>query len=235
MKQYSGKQLTVHLVPYQDDAVTLDQIVTQLKQKPERKYTISEVSGLHAWYTKLSATAKAEAKAMIKSGQLEVAGGSWTTSDEATTNYEEIIDNILTGHHFLQKEFSYKPKVGWNIESRGHSATNAKVLAQLGFDSQFVQYIDTDLKQKLQSQTEQGLNFIWKQGDHDSILTSVIEPGSCPAGAIEMVNLAVEMSEQHKEVNLMMPLTCDYAKIDQLMAEAANLNKQVTFKVSTPS
>ena len=29
------------------------------------------------------------------------------------------------------------PKIGWNLEAYGHTSTNARLFAQLGFDAQF--------------------------------------------------------------------------------------------------
>lgn len=55
----------------------------------------------------------------------------------------------MIGHEFLQKEFGITPKIGWNLDAFGHSATNARLFAQLGFEAQFFSHIDEDLKRKL--------------------------------------------------------------------------------------
>lgn len=43
-------------------------------------------------------------------------------NDEACTYYEDIIDNMFTGHQYILKEFNFVPEVGWHIDPFGHSA-----------------------------------------------------------------------------------------------------------------
>jgi hypothetical protein len=57
--------------------------------------------------------------------------------DEACPIYEDMIDNMKTGHEFIIKEFGVKPRIGWSIDPFGHSNTNARILAEMGFDAWF--------------------------------------------------------------------------------------------------
>lgn len=41
---------------------------------------------------------KLRVKALVDAGQLTFAGGGWTSNDEASTTYEDIIDNQSIGH-----------------------------------------------------------------------------------------------------------------------------------------
>jgi alpha-mannosidase len=36
---------------------------------------------------------------------------------------------MMIGHQFLENEFGFTPRVGWNLESFGHSNTNARLFA----------------------------------------------------------------------------------------------------------
>lgn len=69
--------------------------------------------------------------------------------DEACPNYNDLIANMALGHQFLKQEFGVRPKVSWNIDAKGHSAMNTWLLSQMGFDAQFVTFIDKDLKKKM--------------------------------------------------------------------------------------
>jgi alpha-mannosidase len=39
--------------------------------------------------------------------------GGWSMHDEATTNYEDMIDKMMIRHDFILKEFGVKPNIGW--------------------------------------------------------------------------------------------------------------------------
>ncbi len=62
--------------------------------------------------------------------------------DEACTIYDDIINNMQIGHDFILKEFGVKPKIGWQIDTFGHSNTNARFFAEMGFDAVFYARID---------------------------------------------------------------------------------------------
>jgi len=63
------------------------------------------------WYKVLDDNTKKVVKKLIKNGQLEITQGGWVASDEACTNYEDLILNMHIGHKFLWEEFQVKPKV----------------------------------------------------------------------------------------------------------------------------
>ena len=66
-----------------------------------------------------------------------------------------MIDQTTLGHQFLAKEFDgFTPKVGWQIDPFGHSATQASLLSWgAGFDALFfgrIDYQDRELRQAAQ-------------------------------------------------------------------------------------
>lgn len=93
---------------------------------------------------------------------------------------------MMLGHEFLAKEFGVTPKIGWNVDTFGHSATNTRIFAELGFDAMFFSRLDH--LEKDNRTVSQAMNFLWRPdskhfGSQDQILTSVFKDDYCfPAG-----------------------------------------------------
>jgi len=62
--------------------------------------------------------------------------------DEACPIYEDMINNHMIGHEFITKNFGVKPRIGWQIDPFGHSNTNARFFAEMGFDAWFFGRMD---------------------------------------------------------------------------------------------
>lgn len=91
---------------------------------------------------------------------MEFANGGWTASDEACPNYEDLINNMIKGHEFLKSEFGVTPKVGWHLDSFGHSSANARLFADFGFEAMFVARLDRLDKQERVNKHAMG--FLWR-------------------------------------------------------------------------
>lgn len=137
---------------------------------------------------------KDQLKKLIQAGQFEVANGGWGEADQATPNFEDLINNMMIGHQWMQKEFGVVPKVGWDMRTPGHSATNARLFAQLGYDGQFFSQVDEGLKTNLLKPETQGMNFMWKPqsanfGDKYQIFTGIMHGQGCqPTGQFFDIN-----------------------------------------------
>ena len=57
--------------------------------------------------------------------------------DEACATYEDMIINMQLGHKFLHDNFGVQPKIGWTIDPFGHSSTNARLFAEMGFERDY--------------------------------------------------------------------------------------------------
>ena len=79
--------------------------------------------------------------------------------DEAAPTYEDMIDNMAFGHEFLLKEFGVTPTIGWQIDPFGHSATNAKLFKEMGFDAWF--FARLDYKDKENRLRNKEMEFLW--------------------------------------------------------------------------
>jgi alpha-mannosidase len=49
---------------------------------------------------------------------------------------------MMMGHEFLQREFNVTPRVGWLLDSFGHSASNARLYADMGLEAIFFGRLD---------------------------------------------------------------------------------------------
>lgn len=74
--------------------------------------------------------------------------GGWSQNDEATTYYENIIENMFAGHRFLLRDLNVVPNIGWSIDPFGHSAIQASLFEQMGFDGWWFSRIDLNDKAK---------------------------------------------------------------------------------------
>ena len=57
--------------------------------------------------------------------------------DEACTHYDDMLNNMMAGHDFAAKELGVIPRIGWQIDPFGHSAANARLFSDMGFDAFF--------------------------------------------------------------------------------------------------
>ena len=64
-------------------------------------------------------------------------------NDEACPNYEDLIENFTIGHRFVKDNFGVKPRIGWQLDTFGHSNTNIRLFAEMGFDAFFSGRMDT--------------------------------------------------------------------------------------------
>jgi hypothetical protein len=51
---------------------------------------------------------------LVQKGQLNIVNGGLAAPDEACTNYDDIIDNFMSGHRFLKEEVGVAaPDISW--------------------------------------------------------------------------------------------------------------------------
>ena len=104
-------------------------VIDQLKSNANHTYTLGDIAFFRRYYKRASQEDKDSIKALIKKGQMEIVHGGMVSTDEATTNYADILRNFEVAHDFLVSEFGIKPKVGWQLDPFGHSAANAELFS----------------------------------------------------------------------------------------------------------
>ena len=179
--------LTVHLVPHTHDDVgwlktfeqyylglnnslqqagvqyILDSTVAALLANPKRKFIYGEQAFFSRWWKYQSEATKASVRRLVAERRLEFVNGGWCMHDEATTHYIDMIDQTTLGHLFILNEFgeAANPRVGWQIDPFGHSATHAALLtAEVGLDATFFSKYDYQDHSIRRSTKE--LEFIWR-------------------------------------------------------------------------
>ena len=68
--------------------------------------------------------------------------------DEACPTFEDMLVNLEKGHKFIQDQFGILPRIGWQLDQFGHSSTNVRLLAELGYDAWFFSRGNVEEKKK---------------------------------------------------------------------------------------
>ena len=137
----------------------LDSVVAALLENPTRTFTYVEQKFFTMWWQRQANATKESVRSLVANNQLTFVNGGWCMHDEATTHYIGMIDQTTLGHTFLKKELGVIPRVGWQLDPFGHSATQASMMtSKMGFDALFFGRIDyQDLRLRQLEQECEGL------------------------------------------------------------------------------
>lgn len=113
-----------------------------LRDHPQRRFTYAEQGFFQRWWHQQPESIRAAVRGLVRNGQLAFVGGGWAQHDEACPHFMSMIDQMTLGHQFLEREFNYSVRVGWQIDPFGHSSSNARLSAQMGMDAQYYARID---------------------------------------------------------------------------------------------
>nr|XP_020473504.1 lysosomal alpha-mannosidase [Monopterus albus] len=181
--------LNVHLVPHTHDDVgwlktvdqyyygdrndiqhagvqyILDSVVDQLLKNPDRRFIYVETAFFYRWWKQQSSGMQQTVKQLVNEGRLEFVNGGWCMSDEATTHYSAVIDQMTMGLRFLNETFGPcgRPRVAWHIDPFGHAREHASMFAQMGYDGLFFGRLDYQDRDRRMKDKEQEL--LWRASD----------------------------------------------------------------------
>lgn len=204
-----GDDITVHIIPHtHDDAGwlwtleqyylgtggahvsvknILDHFIESLYHNPERTFTYVEMAFFIKWYKTQDEIVKTKVKELIKQKRFEFINGGYVMHDEAGSYYQHSIDQMRLGLLFLKQEFDYVPEVAWFIDPFGHSASNAYILAKMGFKK--IVLVRIDYKEKDYRKSQKSLEFYWvpfgKIDENTRIFTHITHDHYNPPAGME--------------------------------------------------
>lgn len=137
-------------------------MTNSLTQNETLKFTYVEMGFFKMWYDEQTSEKREDVKRLIKNKQLEIVNGGWSANDEASPHFDDIINNMMVGHQFLEKEFGVKPEIGWDLDTFGHSDTNTRLFAEMGFEAMFFSRLDHNDKDWRSKKKNKAMTFLWR-------------------------------------------------------------------------
>ncbi|KYQ93883.1 alpha-mannosidase [Tieghemostelium lacteum] len=237
---YYGANMSIQFAGVQ---YTLDSAITSLLENPERKFIYVEIAFFERWWNEQTSYTQQLVQQLVASGQLEFINGGWCMNDEATTYYDDIIDQMTLGHQFLYNNFGIMPSIGWHIDPFGHSSTMASLFGNMGYDAFIIGRMDyQDIGERL---INKEMEFMWRSSESTpqyQIFTSVLRAMYCtPSGfdfeqgdppiqddptlfdynvyerAEAFVQVALEYATHFRTNNVLIPFGCDFAYMNANM------------------
>eukprot|EP00731_Ephydatia_muelleri_P005619 Em0002g1795a len=143
----------------------LDTVMDELSRDPNKTFSYVEMAFFTKWWSEQDDATKMRVKTLVNNKQLEFVNAGWCMNDEATTDYNSIIDQMSLGLRFVNDTFGpqARPRVAWHIDPFGHSAEQAAIFAKMGYDAFFITRIDrSDMAARMNART---LEMVWR-GSH---------------------------------------------------------------------
>eukprot|EP00903_Cladosiphon_okamuranus_P006567 g6415.t1 len=161
----------------------LDSVVSALEEDEKRKFVYAEQAFMWRWWRQQNSDKKKTVRRLVSDGRLSFVNGGWVMHDEAAAHYVGMVDQTHLGHTFLRQEFGEDalPRVAWQIDPFGHSATQASLLgAQAGFDALYFGRIDYQDAEKRIDESE--MEMLWRSSrsfeEEAQIFTGVFHSGN---------------------------------------------------------
>ncbi|KAM4661772.1 alpha-mannosidase 2x isoform 6-T7 [Amazona ochrocephala] len=139
----------------------LNSMVLKMQEDPRRRFIWSEISFFSKWWDNISAQKRAVVRRLVGNGQLEMVTGGWVMPDEANSHYFAMIDQLIEGHQWLEKNIGVTPRSGWAVDPFGHSSTMPYLLKRSNLTGMLIQRVHYAIKKHFAA--TQNLEFMWRQ------------------------------------------------------------------------
>ncbi|XP_075414125.1 alpha-mannosidase 2x isoform X3 [Tenrec ecaudatus] len=139
----------------------LNSMVAKLQEDPRRRFLWAEVSFFAKWWDNISAQKRAAVRRLVGNGQLEITTGGWVMPDEANSHYFALIDQLIEGHQWLERNLGVTPRSGWAVDPFGHSSTMPYLLRRANLTSMLIQRVHYAIKKHFAA--THSLEFMWRQ------------------------------------------------------------------------
>ncbi|XP_040536300.1 alpha-mannosidase 2x isoform X1 [Gallus gallus] len=139
----------------------LNSMVLKMQEDPRRRFIWSEISFFSKWWDNISAQKRAAVRRLVGNGQLEMVTGGWVMPDEANSHYFAMIDQLIEGHQWLEKNIGVTPRSGWAVDPFGHSSTMPYLLKRSNLTGMVIQRVHYAIKKHFAA--TQNLEFMWRQ------------------------------------------------------------------------
>jgi len=112
----------------------LNTMIDQLSNKSDLKYTWCETIFLKMYLDQYPSQ-KPKLIKLLQNQQLEIVGGGWVQNDEALPDFDLVLRQMRMGLQYLKDELNVSSvKVGWQLDSFGHSSLTAALWEKMGFE-----------------------------------------------------------------------------------------------------
>lgn len=143
----------------------LNSVTDALQVNPDRRFVYVEQVFFQTWWNEIPTAKRQTVLDLINNGQLDFLLAGYVMNDEACSYYDDIIEQMTLGHRFVKETFNRTVNVGWHIDPFGHSASQARLFSEMGFDSWFFERIDF---QDFDNRVKNGdLEMIWRPNTYD--------------------------------------------------------------------
>uniref|UniRef100_A0A672MN70 Lysosomal alpha-mannosidase n=1 Tax=Sinocyclocheilus grahami TaxID=75366 RepID=A0A672MN70_SINGR len=98
---YGGEDLLMSDLKHAGVQYILDSVIDQLQKDPARRFIYVETAFFYRWWRQQSQSTQKIVAQLVNEGRLEFINGGWCMSDEATTHYSAVIDQMTLGLRFF--------------------------------------------------------------------------------------------------------------------------------------
>ncbi len=140
---------------------TLNNMVDKLLKYPKMTFVWAESVFLDLWWQDLDFEQRGAVRKLIENKQLEIVVGSWVVPDEANPHLFALIDQMIEGHQWLDKNLGVKPANTWSLDPFGYTSTLPYLYSKAGFSNMVILRVHQLVKSHLID--KKALEFFWRQ------------------------------------------------------------------------